>query len=66
MALIKCPECGKEISDQATACPNCGCPVKQSTTPISNPQTSPKAKKKKNMTFSILVQQLLFEPSLAF
>ena len=27
MALIKCPECGKEISDKAAACPNCGCPV---------------------------------------
>lgn len=24
MALIKCKECGKEISDQATSCPNCG------------------------------------------
>lgn len=24
MALIKCPECGKEMSDQAKACPNCG------------------------------------------
>ena len=27
MSLIKCPECGKEISDKATSCPNCGCPV---------------------------------------
>ena len=27
MALIKCPECGKEISDQAANCPNCGFPV---------------------------------------
>lgn len=27
MALIKCTECGKEISDKAEACPNCGCPV---------------------------------------
>lgn len=27
MALIKCTECGKEISDKATVCPNCGCPV---------------------------------------
>lgn len=27
MALIKCPECGKEISDKASACPNCGCPI---------------------------------------
>ena len=27
MALIKCPECGKEISDKASSCPNCGCPI---------------------------------------
>lgn len=27
MALIKCPECGKEISDKASACPNCGNPM---------------------------------------
>ena len=26
MALIKCSECGKEISDRAITCPNCGCP----------------------------------------
>ena len=29
MALIKCPECGKEISDKATICPNCGYPVSE-------------------------------------
>lgn len=27
MALIKCPECGKELSSLAKCCPNCGCPV---------------------------------------
>ena len=27
MALIKCPECGKEISDQAPACIHCGYPL---------------------------------------
>lgn len=27
MALINCPECGKEISDKAVACPHCGCPI---------------------------------------
>ncbi len=27
MALIKCPECGKEISDKASTCPSCGCPI---------------------------------------
>lgn len=27
MSLIKCTECGKEFSDKAECCPNCGCPV---------------------------------------
>ena len=27
MALIKCPECGKDISDKAEACPNCAYPI---------------------------------------
>lgn len=29
MSLIKCPECGKEISDKASVCPNCGCPASE-------------------------------------
>lgn len=29
MALIKCPECGKEVSDKADACIHCGCPIKK-------------------------------------
>ena len=29
MALIKCPECGKEISSETKNCPNCGCPIKK-------------------------------------
>lgn len=27
MALIKCPECGKEVSDAAQQCPNCAFPL---------------------------------------
>lgn len=27
--LIKCSECGKEVSDKANSCPNCGAPVKE-------------------------------------
>lgn len=27
MALINCPECGKQISNNAENCPNCGHPV---------------------------------------
>jgi hypothetical protein len=26
MAMIKCPDCGKDISSRAKACPFCGCP----------------------------------------
>jgi DNA-directed RNA polymerase subunit RPC12/RpoP len=27
MALIKCSECGREVSELAQACPNCGSPI---------------------------------------
>ncbi len=27
MALIKCPECNREVSDRAASCPHCGCPL---------------------------------------
>lgn len=32
MALIKCPECGKEISDKAESCIYCGYPLKEKVT----------------------------------
>jgi len=28
MAIINCPECGKQVSDQASSCPSCGNPIK--------------------------------------
>jgi hypothetical protein len=31
MALIKCPECGSDISDQRPSCPKCGYPTKNNT-----------------------------------
>lgn len=31
MAIIKCSECGAEISDKSTACVKCGCPLQSST-----------------------------------
>lgn len=37
MALIKCLECGKEISDKATACIHCGFPLSPQTQ--NTPQT---------------------------
>lgn len=34
MAIISCPECGKEISDRARACPHCGTPISDKETTI--------------------------------
>lgn len=30
MSLVKCPECGQDISDKAASCPHCGCKQKTS------------------------------------
>jgi hypothetical protein len=27
MALVKCEDCGRDVSDRAPACPNCGAPI---------------------------------------
>lgn len=29
MAMIKCPECGNQVSDKAKMCIHCGCPIEQ-------------------------------------
>ena len=39
MALITCPECGKEVSTEAKACPACGYPVAERSGPApSSPE----------------------------
>ena len=55
MALIICPECGKEYSDRADACPNCACPAPHAGSAISQP----KAKKKQSIIPSIILIALL-------
>ena len=47
MALIKCPECGRSLSDQAAACPHCGCPVNKEDI-VQKSQEYVEAKKKKS------------------
>lgn len=52
MALIKCPECGKQISDRAASCPNCGCPIGNAPTSIKVRALSDD-RKVKRMVFKI-------------
>ena len=40
MALIKCPECGKEISDKAISCPNCGNPMNSQSVKVAEVEKS--------------------------
>lgn len=61
MALITCPECGKEISDKAATCPNCGCPLQQPQQTIQVEEWKPqKPKKMKNSTLSTWAAVLAF------
>jgi len=46
MAIIKCPECGRDVSDMAPTCPHCGVEIAGKT--VENPQPQqPKKKKRK-------------------
>ena len=39
MALITCPECGKDVSTEAKACPACGFPVAERNVSLAAPAT---------------------------
>lgn len=39
MALIKCKHCGNLISDKATKCPKCGCPITKGSKPHIHQET---------------------------
>lgn len=54
MALIKCTECGKEISEKAASCPGCGCPIN------ANEEIAPNVKDKKKKETSMCQAGLVF------
>ena len=39
MALVFCPDCGKQVSEHAEVCPNCGYPVKSNIDPFIKENT---------------------------
>lgn len=65
MALIKCEECGQMVSEKASACPHCGCPVvaNESTmdygTQAQNSNMNHKPKRKSNTGLIVVVLGVL-------
>lgn len=57
MALIKCSECGHEVSDKASACPNCGCPI-ESLGAAQEEVIYEEPKKKKGWIWALIVALL--------
>jgi len=55
MAMITCSECGKEVSDKAASCVNCGAPIAQHPTV----QWSPPPQRKKKLVRTILRTTLI-------
>lgn len=58
MALIKCEECKKQVSDKAQSCPNCGAPIVASKSiPLVYPEELHKQKEKASQftTWLILI-----------
>ena len=56
MALILCEECGKEVSDKAAACPNCGAPIASMVEEASAPKKVTFGNGKFHGTKKLLVQ----------
>jgi len=44
MALIKCPECGREVSDRVQTCIHCGYPIPKPKVTLYNVSFDPNTK----------------------
>lgn len=74
MALIKCSECGKDVSDKAPSCPSCGNPINGTAVRIAafpdqplkiEPELTSKTwKKVKIVAWCIIVSAFIFGPAL--
>jgi len=61
VGLVKCEDCGREVSDRAAACPHCGCPTSKrrpseaTVTPSASQQpTHPSQSKKRLLLLGVL------------
>jgi hypothetical protein len=65
MALIKCPECKKEISDIAPACPHCGMPMKTTPSSMIQLDTAPNKRRKYKVRMLIFMPMFIIGSPLA-
>lgn len=59
MALIRCYDCGKEVSSLATACPSCGAPPQPATGPPPLPAAASRTKRFSSGTIALLTGVVL-------
>ena len=59
MALIKCPECGNEISNKAQSFPNCGYPISEMKNVEVPTEPTIQKRKKTHLPFIIVRVELL-------
>lgn len=66
MPLLECPDCGKMVSDQAEACPNCGRPVTANVRPQNQADVSTFESKPQDSPLLKFVGAFLFLGGVAF
>lgn len=68
MALIRCPECGHQVSDTAPSCPNCGYDLSkkpEAFTPVVKPLTDPEKVKSNTKIAEIIGSVILLAVGVA-
>lgn len=60
MALINCPECGKQVSDTAPSCPHCGYQLKGEANMSHTQISKPKKKNSALTTILVVIAIILF------
>ena len=65
MALINCPECNKQVSDNAKSCPDCGFPIRDYVDGL-RPEKEEVGRKKRRIDWKVIVLIFLclFSPAL--
>lgn len=62
MALIDCPECGKQVSGEARACPDCGYPINPEETSSDEPDEEHEEREEEEVILEVHPKMFRDEP----